>query len=121
MVDDEAEIRALVGEMLIELGHEPVMLAGAADALARLPGLPSLDVVIVDQVMPGMTGIELIPRLRQLCPEAAFILATGHAERKSLAHGVADADLAKPFNAATLSRALAEAAQRSATARLAVD
>ena len=121
VVDDEAEIRALVGEMLIELGHEPVMLAGAADALARLPGLPSLDVVIVDQVMPGMTGIELIPRLRQLCPEAAFILATGHAERKSLAHGVADADLAKPFNAATLSRALAEAAQRSATARLAVD
>ncbi|MDR3523614.1 MAG: ATP-binding protein [Acetobacteraceae bacterium] len=117
VVDDEAEIRALVGDMLIELGHDPVMLAGAAEALARLPGLPKLDAVIVDQVMPGMSGIELIARLRQLCPQTAFILATGHAERKSLAQGVADTDLAKPFSVASLSLALEEAMQCRGSSR----
>jgi len=121
VVDDEADIRALVGEMLIELGHEPVMLAGPVEALTRLPSMARVDVLIADQVMPGMSGTELIARLRHLCPDMVSILATGHAERQSLAKGVADADLAKPFSVASLSQAMDQALHRNAAGSVAAD
>ncbi|MGH6974511.1 MAG: response regulator, partial [Stellaceae bacterium] len=49
-------------------------------ALEALRTEPQIDLVITDQVMPGMTGIELARRIRQLRPELPIILATGYSE-----------------------------------------
>jgi nitrogen-specific signal transduction histidine kinase/CheY-like chemotaxis protein len=109
VVDDDPAIRALIADMLNELGHHPLLFACANEALQKLPSLDQLDVLIADQVMPGLTGVELISQLRLLRADVGCVLATGHAELSELARGVADAQLAKPFSVASLSQALEQA------------
>lgn len=68
----------------------------------------SIDVVITDQSMPGMTGLQLAQRIRERWPDLPVVLATGHAD---LAEG-SGLDLpcvVKPFDQQHLARALAEA------------
>jgi CheY-like chemotaxis protein len=45
-----------------------------------LEATPEIDIVVTDQAMPGMTGIELAMRIRELRPKLPIILATGYAE-----------------------------------------
>ena len=114
IVDDDPAIRALVADMLIELGHRPILLSDPEIAITQVQSSVRLDVLIVDQVMPGMTGVELISHVRMIRPELAIILATGHAEREAFARDVADSDLAKPFSVASLSSAIELALSRHA-------
>ena len=109
VVDDDPAIRALVADMLIELGHRPILLSEPAAALAQVQGGANLDLMIIDQVMPTMSGVELITQIRKLRPELPTILATGHAERENFARDLADGDLAKPFSVASLSAAIDQA------------
>ena len=62
-VDDEAPARELIGEMLKNAGYRPVLAASGAEALEHLErSIPAA--VIVDLMMPEMTGFELIFRIR---------------------------------------------------------
>ncbi|MBI1737350.1 MAG: response regulator [Candidatus Rokubacteria bacterium] len=63
VVDDEPALRTLMGELLEELGHEPVLAASGVAALAALDRQP-IRVVITDWMMEGMDGPELIRRIR---------------------------------------------------------
>ncbi|MDZ4370615.1 MAG: response regulator [Phenylobacterium sp.] len=62
-VDDDPMNLRVVQEILGAFGHEAVMACSGADALERLSVEP-FDLMLLDIHMPGMTGIEVIQRLR---------------------------------------------------------
>jgi CheY-like chemotaxis protein len=66
--------------MLEDLGHTVREVGSAAEALALLDKERDIDLVITDHVMPGMSGVELARRLRDLWPELRVILASGYAD-----------------------------------------
>jgi PAS domain S-box-containing protein len=80
-VDDEPEIVRMASEMLSALGYTPVAVYNAKDALKMFEENPGqFDLIITDQVMPGMRGLELVRKIRSLCPEIPIILCTGFSE-----------------------------------------
>ncbi|ODT88506.1 MAG: hypothetical protein ABS78_07810 [Phenylobacterium sp. SCN 70-31] len=64
-VDDDPMNLRVVQEILGAFGHQAVMACSGAEALERL-SVESFDIMLLDIHMPGMTGIEVIERLRAL-------------------------------------------------------
>jgi len=69
LVDDEAKIRRSLGTALRDEGHELVE-AGSAVEARRLIGRQPFDVLVVDNLMPDMTGLDLIRDLTSTVPES---------------------------------------------------
>ncbi len=66
-------------EILVQLGYTVDAKTSGAEALEVIQKDPEkFDLVITDQTMPGMTGIELSKRILQLRPEMPIILCTGY-------------------------------------------
>jgi len=63
VADDSAPIRDLICMMLADAGHEARSVENAAEAVATLERLP-FDILLLDQNMPGLTGIETTAKLR---------------------------------------------------------
>ena len=81
LVDDEPEIVKMGAHMLASLGFRPVVANDGAEALRLFELNPDqYDVVITDQVMPGMSGAELIEKLLVVRPGLPVILCTGFSE-----------------------------------------
>jgi putative two-component system response regulator len=99
VVDDDINIRELVGEWLATNGHRVVMAANAEEALWHVRRAPPA-VAVCDIRMPGHDGLWLAQRIRTDAPETALIMATGvhdvGAAVLSLRQGVIDY-LTKPF------------------------
>jgi len=79
LVDDEEKLRRMLGRALRSDGHEVVDAAGGRAAL-KLLGERPFDVLLADNMMPGMTGVELIREYVASTPDPAHvILMTAHA------------------------------------------
>ncbi|HMB07046.1 MAG TPA: sigma-54 dependent transcriptional regulator [Isosphaeraceae bacterium] len=76
--DDEAHLRDLMQMELPRLGHEVTACPDGASALRALEK-GSYDAALLDLRMPGMTGIEVLDKIRQLNPETQVVILTGHA------------------------------------------
>jgi DNA-binding NtrC family response regulator len=76
--DDEAYLRDLMQEELPRMGHEVTV---CPDGLAAMKALErgSFDAALLDLKMPGMTGIEVLGKIRQLSPETQVVILTGQA------------------------------------------
>ena len=112
LVDDETSLVLLGEEMLAALGYEPVGFDSGPTALAAFRADPDrFDLLLTDEIMPGMTGTELAVALHRIRPELPIILMTGHggeAQSHQLrAAGIREV-LKKPF----LSRDIAESLAR---------
>ncbi len=107
-VDDDALVLMNTSAMLEDLGHVVLEAHSGAQALQILKREPSIDLLVTDQAMPGMTGLQLAEIAQGLRPEMAVILATGYAE---LPPGADPAlgRLAKPFTQAELAEAVTQA------------
>ena len=105
-MDDDSLVLANIAAMLEDLGHRVIAVGSGARAIEELESTPAIDVVITDQAMPVMTGIQLIEILRARRPKLPIILATGYAE---LPQGVSASigRLSKPFTQRALADALA--------------
>ena len=80
-VDDEEVLTQMGREMLEELGYDVTIKNDGMEALALFRADPSrLDLVMTDQTMPGMTGIELARELVSLRPGIPVIIATGFSD-----------------------------------------
>jgi CheY-like chemotaxis protein len=66
--------------MLEQLGHRVLVAPSGALALEVVRLEPKIDLVITDHAMPGMSGLELAERLREMRPTLPVILATGYAD-----------------------------------------
>jgi PAS domain S-box-containing protein len=88
-VDDEKDLAAMGAEMLTGLGYHVTAKTGSREALALFRSYPSqFDLVISDQTMPNMTGIELAREVLAVRPDMRVILCTGYSQ-------LADADKAR--------------------------
>jgi two-component system response regulator AtoC len=77
VVDDERKMRRVLQIMVDQLGLEAVPAENGADALERLSS-EKIDLVLTDLKMPGMSGIELLARLRTLDADVPVIVLTAH-------------------------------------------
>ena len=68
-------------DMLIELGYEVVEARSAEEALDILEGEAHIDGLITDQLMPGMTGVDLAKAVRTRRPGTPVLLVSGFARR----------------------------------------
>jgi DNA-binding NtrC family response regulator len=76
--DDEAHLRDLMQMELPRMGHEVTVCPDGAAALKALEK-GSYDAALLDMRMPGLTGIEVLGKIRQISPDTQVIILTGHA------------------------------------------
>ncbi|EPJ76673.1 MULTISPECIES: response regulator [Pseudomonas] len=100
IVEDDPAVRALVSEVLSELGYQFVV-AGAADAAVPiLESAQRIDLLISDVGLPGMNGRQLAEIGRQLRPGLKVLFITGYAEHAAVRAGFLDDGMqmiTKPF------------------------
>jgi len=78
VVDDDADMRALVAAGVKEIGFTSRLCASAEEALAVLAGGDDFDVVVADLQMPGMSGLELCERIVGSRPDVPVVVITAH-------------------------------------------
>jgi len=103
VVDDEADIRDVVCHLLTDCGFEAIGFGAPEEAFSRVPEFGP-ELVIVDLRMPGMSGLELIPRLQLVAPKAKYMLLSGYADRDTAQIAIdqgASGVLWKPFKTKT--------------------
>jgi PAS domain S-box-containing protein len=92
-IDDEDVLADMGKTMLERLGYHVTVRKSSLEALETFQNQPDqFDVVITDQTMPGMTGIDLARRMLQIRPDIPIILCTGYSsiisEEKAKSMGV---------------------------------
>ena len=75
IVDDEENVVALFRRVLTKKGYAVQGASTAEEALAKLE-MELFDLVVTDLKMPGMSGLELLRKGRQLAPSTPFVLLT---------------------------------------------
>ena len=68
LVDDDAFLRDMYATKFGECGHVVDAADSAAAALTKLESVSDFDVILLDMVMPGMSGIELITTIKERFP-----------------------------------------------------
>ncbi|MCC7073855.1 MAG: response regulator [Deltaproteobacteria bacterium] len=100
VVDDEANIREILAEILMNGDHEVVTAADGAEALHLLRERSDFDLVFTDLGLPGMNGYEVASEIKRINPALPVGLVTGWGATldadKAREHGV-DLVLSKPF------------------------
>jgi CheY-like chemotaxis protein len=81
IVDDEVQVSNMISELLNLNGYETSVFNDSSFALATFKKSPdSYDLVISDQTMPNLTGIELASLIRAIRPDLPIILCTGYSD-----------------------------------------
>lgn len=109
-VDDESGILELVRRCLTDDRLSLTIAGSGSEALSLTPDPGSLDLLITDEVMPGMEGHELARRLRQANPNLKVLYLTGYADHLFDAKSQmwsSEAYLDKPFSVEGLRQAVA--------------
>jgi CheY-like chemotaxis protein len=118
VVDDDERVRETVLAMLSTLGYEAEGVPVPSRALERA-GMPGaeFDLLLVDVILPEMTGLQLARLLVERWPRLKVIYTSGYASASVMAPGAvvpAAAFLAKPFTTSELAHAAEDVAQLAA-------
>jgi PAS domain S-box-containing protein len=100
LVDDEPLVRSTTADLLAEMGFRVIEFGSAEEAAARWDDGLRADLIVTDQLMPGMTGVDLARHIRDRDASTPVLLISGYAEAGGL-----DPDLprlTKPFRHADL-------------------
>ena len=120
LVEDERALRAACREMLQEAGYEVLEAADGPEALQRVEHHPGrIDMLMTDVVMPEMTGVELVERVRETRSDVAVLLVSGYGDQDLLRRGLSGsivAILRKPFSYAGLTAKVREVLDAARTA-----
>ena len=112
LVDDEENIVAALRRLLRSEGWR-VLSATSAEQALQLMARHEVDVILSDQRMPGMTGVELLRRARQLYPDTIRLVLSGYTELQSITDAINEGAiykfLAKPWDDEQLRAHLREA------------
>ena len=117
LVDDDEEVRNIAAATIEELGYEVVSVASGQAALQIL-GEERFDLLMTDIAMPGMTGVDLARRVRQIDPDLPILFSSGYADVQTFGENLSDeVVLKKPFrisDVATRIDAVLDASRSSA-------
>jgi DNA-binding response OmpR family regulator len=123
IVDDDAEMRALLVEVLRQGGYLVEEAANGAEALVCLRNR-SFAAILIDKNLPGLAGLHLLPSLRAICWNTPVILMTTLADTADYLDGLRGGTcecIFKPFRIEELLQVLRRAlspGNRSASPRL---
>jgi two-component system, cell cycle sensor histidine kinase and response regulator CckA len=110
LVEDDLDVREVVGDVLVEAGYTVLPVPGPDEALAtctRFSG--ALHLLLTDVVMAGMSGGELAERIMRMRPGIKVLYMSGYTDDDIVRHGVQARGiplLHKPFSPAVLGRAV---------------
>jgi CheY-like chemotaxis protein len=107
VVDDDAQVRALLHDTLELLGYRVLDADGGPAALRALQA-ERPDAMLLDFAMPQMNGAQVADRARQMWPDLPIVFASGHADTAAIKAAVGEdaAILRKPFEMDALARTL---------------
>jgi CheY-like chemotaxis protein len=88
LVDDEADVRNFLKEELGREGYQVHTANNGADAIVAAAE-QSFDAIVLDMLMPGLDGIQVIRVLRKVCPQTPIIGLTGYVGRGYMAQASA--------------------------------
>lgn len=115
VVDDEGAIRYSVSKTLQRIGYEVEEAASGEEALEMMVKR-DYEVVLTDIRMPGLTGVDLLKRIKDTSPDAIVILMTGYASLgtavESLRLGAHDY-LIKPSSSQDVRQSVAKGVERA--------
>ena len=101
VVDDEETVRMVVADMVEALGFEVLTAVDGADGVDKLRAhLPEIALVLLDLMMPSMTGDEAFREMRRMRPDLPVVLMSGFSEREATSHFTGErlaGFLQKPF------------------------
>ena len=110
VVDDETKFCQLVSSFLKARGYEVMALSDSGEALTQLEQFRP-DIVLVDMIMPGLSGLDLLKLVRQRAQAPRVIMVTANDDeqvaQQAMQHG-ADAFLVKPVNFDALAQVIAK-------------
>jgi two-component system, OmpR family, response regulator len=99
VVEDDIQLARLVSSALIEAGHDPIFVHDGERALDKAKEAP-FDLVVLDIILPGMDGFDVLLHLRSQHVASRVLILTGRGEVKDRVTGLqlgADDYLPKPF------------------------
>ncbi|HTQ08731.1 MAG TPA: response regulator [Fimbriimonadaceae bacterium] len=115
VIDDETNIRTMIRLALQHVGYEVETAADGEDGIRKFGDGTTWDLVLLDQRMPGLTGIEVQRVLRKTAPKTKLIMITAFGTidlaAEAIQAGAMDF-LRKPFTADTLRGAVQSAIDR---------
>jgi two-component system, sensor histidine kinase len=118
-VEDNPFGRVVLNTILTELGHQAEFI-GRGETVTERIAETGFDAVLMDMVLPGISGIEAIKRIRELNPplgRIAIIGLSGRGEDEAASRAAgADAFLLKPVSPRALATALLEVTRHAAAA-----
>ncbi len=69
LIDDDAFLRDMYAKKFTDCGHQVEVADGHVGAISKINRSPDFDVILLDMIMPGMTGVELIRTIRRDFPD----------------------------------------------------
>jgi CheY-like chemotaxis protein len=87
VIEDEDQVRALVIDVLNDLGYRALEANDGPGGLDMLRRNGRIDLLVTDIGLPGMNGRQVAEAARALHPELKVLFITGYAENAALAHG----------------------------------
>ncbi len=102
LVEDDHSVREITRALLEGAGYQVMDAARGKDALETLKqGKCSVDLLITDVVMPGMSGKDLAEKVRSVCPRVKVLYMSGYTGEVMMHHGVSNGGvhlIQKPFS-----------------------
>ncbi len=117
VVDDETQISDLLRDFLTREGYQVLTAANGVEAIS-LGKENRLDLALLDLKMPGMDGIELFQKLREVKKDIGVIILTGYGTLKTAKQAMrlgAYDYLTKPFELGLVKSVIQKALQRNQT------
>ena len=117
IVDDETVVRDSLGKWFEEEGFTVETASSARDALLKLP-TQRWDLALVDIKMPGIDGLELQRKIREIDPETLVIIMTGYASVETAVQAMRDGAydyITKPFDPDDLAHLVRKALEHRRT------
>jgi two-component system response regulator HydG len=114
VVDDEQHVRTSLAAWFREDGYDVAVAGSGREALQAL-ARDGADILLVDIKMPGMDGLELQRKARELAPDATVIIMTAYASVETAVEALKDGAydyIVKPFDPEAVSRLVRKAAER---------
>ena len=110
LVEDEDFVRKATAEVLEAAGYRVTVASSATEALDTQRRCESVDLLLADVVMPGISGHELAAKFLMLHPQVRILLMSGYSEELTLCEAVPVVReyMAKPFSIPTLLRRVRE-------------
>lgn len=112
VIDDNPDVREVTALLLGDLGYEVRTADSGPAALGQLEIDSSIELLIIDFAMPGMSGPELLKAVRARRPEVSAIFVTGYADYVRLQGEFAgEPVITKPFTMDQLAAAIRKAVE----------